>query len=394
MSVEQDKIVRKILRERYYLNYNNLTRTNFYAAYWQRNQEIPWALLANHVSRNAGYQMTDIARYKKVFSMFNSGFILTPATWVSRLVVLIAEYGGHDTLDALFTLLECGNYLIFKDVYPPLRIYELAKNNFSNQNLYLELLQREEFKIDDFIKQKWYDFFQKGQQVQFAELWKYAWGYDSDIQKHSFALIVNEQNQIEDRIINYTENYYLKNHQIGSRVINSLIELAGKLGITRLCFPQSSYDLGKKRFNTVQKLHIYKVEGFTRLRDRIQAGKDMYAAIFNDGIGSEFMNQLINCSSVIHEGSRAAYNFRNYNHTDVLSITPGGKKYSPKLKLVYPSKATALPQYRHIAKYQPLKIKVDARPINQLTNWLNPLQRPATNTTLHDVTDSLVEIIY
>ena len=51
------------LDERARHNADNLTRTAFYLAYWRAHPEVTWALLAHLVSRNAGYQMTDLRRH-------------------------------------------------------------------------------------------------------------------------------------------------------------------------------------------------------------------------------------------------------------------------------------------------------------------------------------------
>lgn len=42
------------------LNRNNITRTQAYLAFYNRNPEIHWAFLAHMVSRNGGYHMTDL----------------------------------------------------------------------------------------------------------------------------------------------------------------------------------------------------------------------------------------------------------------------------------------------------------------------------------------------
>src|SRR5262245_20696193 len=92
-------------------NDTNPTRTDYYLCYWQQHPEVPWALLAHLISRNAGYQMSDLVRFASIgvvlgnTSLFNQ-FSLIAMVWA---------------------LLETANFLIFRDVHPQLEAYRAAK---------------------------------------------------------------------------------------------------------------------------------------------------------------------------------------------------------------------------------------------------------------------------
>jgi hypothetical protein len=80
-------------------NRDNVARTASYLELyaWTREHgcELPWVLMAHLVSRNAGYQMSDLARH----------------------LARDAEPYQRDAMRWLFVLLERGNYLIFWDAW-------------------------------------------------------------------------------------------------------------------------------------------------------------------------------------------------------------------------------------------------------------------------------------
>ncbi|WCK52537.1 DUF2515 family protein [Aneurinibacillus sp. Ricciae_BoGa-3] len=81
-------------------NVNNITRTISYYDFYCRHPEIHWAFLGHMVSRNGGWNMTDL-----------KGELL------SRL--LTEQEQKH-----FFHFLERGNWLIFQDVFPQFLLYE------------------------------------------------------------------------------------------------------------------------------------------------------------------------------------------------------------------------------------------------------------------------------
>src|SRR5262249_59503340 len=131
------------------LNVNNPERTNFYLHYWEWHKEIAWSLLAHLVSRNAGYQMSDIARYKRLAV---AGALPVALPVVGALPVPV--------FDDLFGYLEAGNFLIFRDVFPQLGAYAWSKRLFEqtavdHSGAIFGLLRDPEFDVDPFVVNEW-----------------------------------------------------------------------------------------------------------------------------------------------------------------------------------------------------------------------------------------------
>ncbi|QHN49242.1 DUF2515 domain-containing protein [Geobacillus stearothermophilus] len=84
-------------------NLNNITRTAAYFTFFERHPEVHWAFLAHLVSRNGGWNMTDLRG--------------------SLLPLLLPE----KTIAPLFLFLKRANALIFHDAYPQLLLYEESK---------------------------------------------------------------------------------------------------------------------------------------------------------------------------------------------------------------------------------------------------------------------------
>ena len=76
--------------------------------FYIRHPEIHWVFLAHMVSRNAGWNMTDL----------KGGFL-------TKLLM-------KKESQAFFDFLERGNWLIFQDAYPQLLVYEESKRNKTN----------------------------------------------------------------------------------------------------------------------------------------------------------------------------------------------------------------------------------------------------------------------
>ena len=81
------------------MNQNNVTRTRAYYQFYKRYPEIHWALLGHMVSRNGGWNMTDLKG------------IYIRNCYLRK-------------INLLSFLLERGNWLIFQDVYPQFLLYE------------------------------------------------------------------------------------------------------------------------------------------------------------------------------------------------------------------------------------------------------------------------------
>lgn len=140
-------------------NYDNISRTNVYANYFDRNREIMWSLLASLVSRNAGWSMTDLQ-----------------GKWFRKAL-------SNEQRWMLFMLYEKANWTIFFDAFPQLLIYEYSK--YHNKP-YFDLL--EHFSISKFMINEWFYFWEKRDQDRLLT-----------------ALIINEQNVIQRPIIEHKQ---------------------------------------------------------------------------------------------------------------------------------------------------------------------------------------------
>lgn len=58
--IEEEKLITRIRLITDKCNLDNISRTNAYLRYYNKNQEIQWAFLASQVSRNAGWNMCDL----------------------------------------------------------------------------------------------------------------------------------------------------------------------------------------------------------------------------------------------------------------------------------------------------------------------------------------------
>ena len=60
ITQKEREIINTISNETKIHNKNNLNRTNAYLTFYHQHPEIHWAFLAHMVSRNGGYNMTDL----------------------------------------------------------------------------------------------------------------------------------------------------------------------------------------------------------------------------------------------------------------------------------------------------------------------------------------------
>ncbi|GAB3802518.1 DUF2515 family protein [Virgibacillus kimchii] len=139
-------------------NADNISRTDAYLKYYLQHPEIEWALVASMVSRNAGWNMTDL--------------YLSP----------LQELFGKNELFQLFMTYERANWLIFSDAYPQLLIYHQSK--LVNKPLF-HLLRN--FRVSCFMIKEWYYFWQH-----------------QDKQRLVRSLIINEQNVIQSPVVKHS----------------------------------------------------------------------------------------------------------------------------------------------------------------------------------------------
>ncbi len=305
----------QIVTGRENLNQTNITRTAYYLSYWQENPEVAWSFQAHLVSRNAGYQMSDLARHSgwaDVTDFTATGFIPTQ-------------------IAVLFGFLEAGNYMIFRDVYPQLEAYKWAKSYPARRQELFSMLTDEEFKADPFSIQSWRDFFDSRPGIDKLSAWQHDWDSpNSMVRRHAFAMVVNEQYQVQHRLIE--NNGFLK---VMEALFNpaDLIGWVSSLGFTRLCFPVADGIRRREPGEDVQLRHLllYVVGTFDVLEERIQAGRDTFVGLFNP---LQQRAELLEwAKSRIHTGSRTDYNRQKYSISTVTTL-PGGEKYSPPIGYV------------------------------------------------------------
>lgn len=151
LNLDEQQILEKINQQTTACNLNNVTRTNAYLAFYLKYPQVHWALLAHFVSRNAGWNMTDLKGD------------------------LLSKILSETEQNAFFQFMERANWLIFQDAYPQLLLYE---ESVRQSKPLFHLLSH--LGVSSFMQAVWSIFWQQKQ---------------SHILTH--ALIINEQNYIE-----------------------------------------------------------------------------------------------------------------------------------------------------------------------------------------------------
>jgi len=272
------------------LNVNNVTRTKAYLDFYIFRPEIHWAFLGHMVSRNGGWNMTDLK-----------------GEYLSRLMNEQSRLDFH-------SFLERGNWLIFQDVYPQFLLYE--ESLFQSRNLFYLLPY---LNVSAFME----------------VIWNHFWE-ESDSYSLAIALIINEQNYLENRIVR-NSFYKRKVFQTFEFVLQDL------LSFNQILFPYTdSGDPKEKSFLTGLTLHQ-----FGSLHERIMLGKDLYRLLFHE---ADLLEKVYRWATTHpHTGSRKDYWPDVFN--DVVEGVPGlaftrrlksctlrkgaPRLYSPRLEYVW-----------------------------------------------------------
>ncbi|KGX87931.1 DUF2515 family protein [Pontibacillus litoralis] len=215
-------------------NVDNISRTKAYQTYYLRHPEIKWALLASIVSRNAGWNMTDLK--------------LSPLT----------PFIPSEQQDALFSTYERANWLIFLDAYPQLLVYELSKS--INVPLF-HLLKH--FSVSRFMQNEWTTFW-----------------YERKEQRLMTALIINEQNVIEQpvtRMPYYKRNVFHSVHYL----LQDMLHLSAVLFPTRTGALYGNY-----------------VHHFSHLTNRITIGKQLASLLFHQQYYPYFLDFVLHTEPI------------------------------------------------------------------------------------------------
>ncbi|MBE5105385.1 DUF2515 domain-containing protein [Bacillus thuringiensis] len=211
-------IIHNVKKKTEIANVDNISRTQSYQEFYLRNSEIRWSFLASMVSRNAGWNMTDLeGRY-----------------YATVLPQSVKKY--------LFPMYEQANWIIFLDAFPQLLLYEESKRR--GMPLF-HLLQF--FNVSIFMEKEWIFFWEK-----------------KDINRLMTALIINEQNKIQKPII---ENAYFKTHVFHT----GLFKVQEMFHISAVIFPTiegNVYGFSVYQFETLQK--------------RIELGKKLAWLLFHE----------------------------------------------------------------------------------------------------------------
>ncbi|WHY89053.1 DUF2515 domain-containing protein [Neobacillus novalis] len=199
-------------------NLNNVTRTKAYLDFYLHHSEIQWAFLGHMVSRNGGWNMTDL-----------KGEFLT------RLL-------SKKEQNSFYKFLERGNWLIFQDVYPQFLLYKESLKQ--NKPLFYLLSY---LNISTFMETIWYHF------------WK-----NQDTYILCIALVINEQSYLEKRVV--------QNPVYQKEVLNKFeFMLQDWLSFNHILFP---YDDGELAGQTLHH--------FESVNERILLGKRLYSVLFKN----------------------------------------------------------------------------------------------------------------
>jgi Protein of unknown function (DUF2515) len=251
LSEEEKKILKEIKLETKKWNINNVTRTKAYLDFYRQHPEIHWAFLGHMVSRNGGWNMTDL-----------KGELL------SRLL-------SDREKQSFFAFLERGNWLIFQDAYPQFLIYrESLKRNKPLFFLFPFL------NISVFVETVWSCFWRKPHPSILTT-----------------ALIINEQSYLEKRVI---QNPRYK-HEVFDKLEFKLQEL---LSFNQILFPYKK--------DGVVHLKGQTLNHFKSLHERIILGKRLYDVLFMNKDVLALTELWANRNP--HTGSRKDYWPDIFNH--------------------------------------------------------------------------------
>ncbi|ADU30295.1 DUF2515 domain-containing protein [Evansella cellulosilytica] len=231
-------IIEDIKRETSKLNRNNVTRTNAYIQFYRKFPKLHWSFLAHMVSRNGGWNMTDL-----------KGSI-------------VSEVLNSNEQQDFFTFLEKSNAYIFLDAYPQLLLYEKSVNIGKSLFHLLPI-----FGVSKFMIPFWEHYYING-----------------NSQMITVALIINEQHFIEKKVV--------ENHYFTKNVFNTWQYKTQELfQLTNVIFP---YKDNKEKVRLVGR----KVKGFQKVRERVAVGKQLYAILFGlkDHV-YQFANEIVHTGS-------------------------------------------------------------------------------------------------
>ncbi|MEH7345275.1 DUF2515 family protein [Bacillus sp. JJ1532] len=157
LNMEELELIQKIKKHTQKYNADNISRTDAYFHYYNRNPEIIWSFLASMVSRNAGWNMCDLE-----------------GKWFSKII-------NKQLRKKLFLTYERANWLIFQDAFPQLLLYQYSTK--MNRPMF-HLLRY--FHVSSYMVKEWRLFWDR-----------------RCIKRLMISQIINEQNIIQKPVIKH-----------------------------------------------------------------------------------------------------------------------------------------------------------------------------------------------
>ena len=307
--LSDDKLINRIRLLTDKFNLDNVSRTEAYLHYFQNHKDIRWAFLASQVSRNAGWSMCDLQ-----------------GAWIPKIL-------NDEQRKQLFLTYEKANWLIFRDAFPQLLLYDYSTKINAPMFHLLKF-----FQVSSFMEEEW----------------TFFWTH-KDQNRITNSLIINEQHIIEKPVI--------QDRCIKKNVFHSIPYIfQDLLHFNSVLFP-----------NLQGELYGASVSNFTSIDQRIDLGNKLAAILFKPNLYQEFYHFA---RKVTHTGSRRDY--ERYSKERCLN-------YTPFLRSVYP-----IADHRPIRNKEWYKGKIkrkwrilkDLKEPILLTEWYMNKQ-----TQLHDLID-------
>ncbi len=221
---EESAIIYKIKQNVKLYNVDNISRTYAYKKFYHANNYMFWSFLASMVSRNAGWNMTDLE-----------------GNYLPKLL-------SESVRNRLFLSYERANWLIFEDAFPQLLLYEYS---LQLQRPLFHLLSA--FSVSVFMEGEW------------ERYWKMK-----DHRRLMTALIINEQHVIQHPVI---EHPYFQKHVFKSLVF----QFQELFHFSSVIFPTLQ-----------GKLYGLSVHDFIYVKKRIELGKKLAILLFHSDYQSRF----------------------------------------------------------------------------------------------------------
>ncbi|NBD26453.1 DUF2515 family protein [Paenibacillus glycinis] len=266
-------LIHRIRHETETANRNNVTRTEAYRAVYYRCPELQWALLAHLVSRNGGWNMTDLQGE------------------------LLPELMDEESRLHAFILLERINALIFHDAYPQLLLYEASRKEGRDLSALLP-----SFGVSRFMLPVWSQFWQRRDAIMLTT-----------------ALIVNEQHVIEQPLV---QSEYFKAHVLKKTPFLLQIPLQTNTVVMPYGAPQVN--------GGDMMLAGLVLEHFSSLHERIEFGKRLYAILLR--VPEVLAGVTAFVKGVHHTGSRADYAPHLFTKEREGAQGAGGAPYKERLE--------------------------------------------------------------